>query len=164
LDCGGRVWICKQKRSVKGVHVQRQLDLSGSPDLPLPELLDAQFSLPELVGQMFDCVILPGDAMRPVADGWCRFAEGQLSRLGRVVRPLRVAAETVRAAARAAAGAEADGWSTTSFVATTDTDAGSGSTTDSSESDSTSVADSGFADGSHLAHLLDAQAGELGQP
>ena len=51
-------------------------------------------------------------------------------------------------------------------MATTDTDAGSqvGSTTDSSESDSTSGADSGFADGSHLAHLLDAQAGELGQP
>ena len=115
-----------------------------------------------------DCVILPasGDAMRPVADGWCRFAESQLSRLGRVVRPLRVAAETVRAAARAAAGAdsEADGWSTTSFVATTDIDAGSGSTTDSSESDATSGADSGSADGSHLAHLLDAQAGELGQP
>jgi len=63
-------------------------------------------------------------------------------------------------------GAKADGWSTTSFVATTDTDAGSGSTTDSSESDAASGADSesGFAGGSHFAHLRDAQAGELGQP
>ena len=163
-DAQNPVWHCKQKRRVKGVQHER--DLSGRPDLPLPELPDAQFSLPELVGQMFDSVILPGDAMRPVADGWCRFAEGQLFRLGRVVRPLRVAAETVRAAARAAAGAGADGWSTTSFVPTTDTDAGSGSTADSlTDSDSVSGANSATesAGGSHLEHLLDVQAGELGQ-
>ena len=36
--------------------------------MPLPVLPDVQFSLPELVGQMFDSVILPGDAMRPVAE------------------------------------------------------------------------------------------------
>ena len=56
-------------------------------------------------------------------------------RAGGVVRPLRVAAEIARAAAKAAsaAGPEADGQSTTSFVPSTDSDAGSGSTADSSE-------------------------------
>ena len=104
-------------------------------------LSDAQFSLLKLVGQMLDCNILPGDAMRPVADGWCRFAENKLLRAGQVVRPLRIAAETTRAAARVAAGAVADGQSTTSFVPTTDSDAGSGSAADSSDEDS--VADPG---------------------
>ena len=72
--------------------------------------------------------------LRPLADSWCRFAES-LMRAGRVVRPLRVAAEVARAAARAAAGPGADGQSSTSFVPSTDLDseAGSGSTADSSE-------------------------------
>ena len=55
---------------------------------------------------------------------------------GRSVRPLRVAAETARAAVRAAAANESagDGQSTTSFVPSTDSDAGSGTTlTDVSE-------------------------------
>ena len=106
------------------------------PALPLPVLPDAQFSLPQLVGEMYDCTILPGDAMRPLADAWCRFAESNLLHAGRSVRPLRVAAETARAAVRAAAVNESagDGQSTTSFVPSTDSDAGSGTTlTDVSE-------------------------------
>jgi hypothetical protein len=138
-DVQNPIWFCKPKRQCKGKR--RERDLTGMPELPLPVLSDAQFSLPELVGQMFDCTILPGDAMRPVADGWCRFAENKLLRAGQVVRPLRIAAETTRAAARVAAGAVADGQSTTSFVPTTDSDAGSGSAADSSDEDS--VADPG---------------------
>ena len=56
-------------------------------------------------------------------------------RAGGVVRPLRVAAEIARAAAKAAAWPEADGQSTTSFVPSTDSDAGSGSTADSDSSE-----------------------------
>ena len=131
-DSQSPVWLCKPKRRGKG-GVQRERDLSGMPALPLPVLSDAKFSLPELVGRMFDCTILSSDALRPLADSWCRFAERSLMRAGGVVRPLRVAAEIARAAAKAAAGPEADGQSTTSFVPSTDSDAGSGSTADSSE-------------------------------
>jgi hypothetical protein len=98
----------------------------------LPELPDDQYSLPELVGAMFDSTVLAGDAMRVVADTWCRHALDGLHRAGRVVRPLRHgdAAERARAAARAAAALEegdADERLTTSFVSSTDSDAGSGS-------------------------------------
>jgi hypothetical protein len=43
------------------------------PELPVP---DDQYSLPELVGAMFDSTVLPvaGDAIRVVADTWCRYA------------------------------------------------------------------------------------------
>jgi hypothetical protein len=124
------VWLCKPKRKVKGVQQER--DLSGMPVL-LPVLPDTHYSLPELVGHMYDCTILSGDAMRPVADAWCKFAQSNLFRVGRVVRPLRVAAETARAAVRVASMLEGDGCSTTSFVSSTDSEAGTGSTTDSSE-------------------------------
>ena len=90
--------------------------------------------LPELVGAMFDSTILAGDAIRLVADMWCRHALDGLFCVGRVVRPLRNAAERVRAAARAAAALEegdADERLTTSCGSSTDSDAGSGSTTDS---------------------------------
>ena len=94
--------------------------------------------LPELVrvGVMFDCTVLAGDALRPVADIWCRHALNGLFRVGHVVRPLRDVAERARAAARVAAALE-DGGSvssdqrTTSFVSSSDSDAGSGSTEDS---------------------------------
>ena len=111
-------------------------DLAGMLALPLPVLSDAQFSLPEPVDEMYICTILPGDATQLFADAWCRFAESNLLRAGRSVRPLRVAAETARAAVRAAAANESagDGQSTTSFVPSTDSDAGSGTTlTDVSE-------------------------------
>ena len=102
----------------------------------LPELPDNQYLLPELVGAMFDRTILAGDAIRLVADMWCRHALDGLFCVGRVVRPLRNAAERVRAAARAAAALEegdADERLTTSCGSSTDSDsdAGSGSTTDS---------------------------------
>jgi hypothetical protein len=54
---------------------------------------------------MFDSTVLAGDAIRVVADTcqWCPHALDGLHRAGRVVRPLRDAAERTRAAARAAA-------------------------------------------------------------
>jgi hypothetical protein len=124
-------WLCKSKRRVKGV--QRQRDLTGMPT-ELPELPDDKYSLPELDGAMFDSTVLAGDAIRAVADTWCRHALDGLHRAGRVVRPLRDAAERARAAARTAAALEegdADERLTTSFVSSTDLDAGSGSTADS---------------------------------
>ena len=130
-DAVSPVWLCKPKRRVKGV--QRERDLTGMPT-ELPELPDDQYSLPELVGAMFDSTVLAGDAIRVVADTWCRHALDGLHRAGRVVRPLRDAAERTRAAARAAAALEegdAEERLTTSFVSSTDSDAGSGSTADS---------------------------------
>jgi hypothetical protein len=56
------VWLCKPKRRGKG-GVQRERDLSCMPALPLPALPDAQLSLPELVGRMFDCTVLSSDAL-----------------------------------------------------------------------------------------------------
>lgn len=130
-DVQNPIWLCKPKRRVKGLFPER--DLTGMPLLPLPVLPDSQFSLPELVGLMYDCTILPGDAMRPVADAWCRFAEYTLLRTGRVVRPLRVAVETARATARLVEAVEGDGHSTTSFVSSTDSEAGTSSSADSAE-------------------------------
>jgi hypothetical protein len=58
-----------------------------------------------------------------------------LHRVGRVVRPLRDAAERSRAAARVAAALDGDTEErlTTSFVSSTDSDAGSGSSDSDSE-------------------------------
>jgi hypothetical protein len=81
---------------------------------------------------MYDSVILSGDALRSLEDAWCEYARctSSLPRAGAVVRPLRVAAETARAAARAAGDLDDDvDRSTISFVASTD--GGSGSTADS---------------------------------
>ena len=132
-DAEHPVWLCAPKRRVKGV--QRERNLVGMPaDVPL--LADDQYLLPELVGAMFDCIVLAGDALRPVADIWCRHALNGLFRVGHVVRPLRDVAERARAAARVAAALK-DGGSvssdqrTTSFVSSSDSDAGSGSTEDS---------------------------------
>jgi hypothetical protein len=95
-DCP--VWFCKPKRRVKGVVLG--LDLTGMP-AELPDLPDEQYVLPELVGRLFDSVILSEDALRPYSDEWCTFAIRCLFRMSRVLRPLRVAVETERAAARA---------------------------------------------------------------
>jgi hypothetical protein len=89
---------------------------------------------------MYDSVILSGDALRSEPESlkvdWCEYARRSLLQVAAVVRPLRVAAETARAAAtgRAAGvlnddGVSASDRSTTSFVASTDV--GSGSTADS---------------------------------
>jgi hypothetical protein len=83
-DAVSPVWLCKPKRRVKGV--QRERDLTGMPTV-LPVLPDDQYSLPELVGAMFDSTVLAGDAIRVVADTWCRHALDRLHRAGRVVRP-----------------------------------------------------------------------------
>jgi hypothetical protein len=71
---------------------------------------------------MFDSTVLAGDAIRVVADTWCRQARDGLHRAGRVVSPLRDAAERIRAAAREAAALEegdAEERLTTSFVSST---------------------------------------------
>jgi hypothetical protein len=106
-------------------------DLTGMPAV-LPALSDQQYRLPELVGRMYDSVILTGHALRSLEDAWCEYARRSLLRAGALVHPLRVpvAAGTARAAARAAGDLDDDGdRSTTSFVASTD--GGCGSTADS---------------------------------
>jgi hypothetical protein len=61
--------------------------------LEVPDLPDEQYRLPLLVRHMFDCTILAGNALRPIADQWCRYATNGLLRAGRVVCPLCEAAE-----------------------------------------------------------------------
>ncbi len=95
------IWLCKPKRLTKGVRPER--DLTGmSLEVPT-NLPEEQYRLPFLVGHMFDCSILAGNALRSIADQWCRHAMNGLLRAGRVVWALREAAEKARAAARAAA-------------------------------------------------------------
>jgi hypothetical protein len=79
---------------------------------------------------MYDSVILSGDALRSLEGAWCEYARRSQLQVAAVVRPLRVAAETTRAATRAAGALDDDGdLSTNSFVASTD--GGSGSTANS---------------------------------
>ena len=118
-DTTSPIWLCKPKRLVKGVRPER--DSTGMP-LGVPDLPDEQYRLPLLVGHMFDCTILAGNALRPIADQWCRHAANSLLRAGRVVCPLREAAEKTRAAARALAALEVDGQSTTSSMSSSDSD------------------------------------------
>ena len=70
-----------------------------------PALHALQYSLPLAVGKLFDATVLSSDA-RPLADEWCRRVVGYLRAAGRIVTPLRTAAEErlegARAAARAA--------------------------------------------------------------
>jgi hypothetical protein len=91
---------------MKGVRPER--DLTEMP-LAVPALPEEQSRLPWLVGHMFYCTILAGNALRPIADQRCRHAMNGLLRAGRVVCPHREAAEKARAAARAAAALEG-GW------------------------------------------------------
>ena len=94
-------------------------------DMPLvlPVIPDVQYRLPELVGRLFDATILSRDSLRPLADAWCSVAQNCLLRLGKVVRPLRVAAERKRAmtaqigSSAAAASDSADRRSSTSSSA-----------------------------------------------
>jgi hypothetical protein len=68
-------------------------DLTGVPAvLPVSALSDHLYRLSELVGRMYDSVILTGDALRSLEDAWCEYAHRSLLRAGAVVRPLRVAA------------------------------------------------------------------------
>jgi hypothetical protein len=88
-DAEQPVWLCPPKRKRKGVAPER--DLRGMPTV-VPVLSDAQYSLPEAVGRLFDCTILSRDALRPLADAWCRLSVGNLLRAGAIIRPLRAAA------------------------------------------------------------------------
>jgi hypothetical protein len=91
--------------------------------LEVPNLPEEQYRLPLLVGHMFDCTILAGNALRPIADQWCQHAMNGLMDCfaGRVVCPLREAAEKACAAARAvAAQLEGDGRSTSSSMLSSD--------------------------------------------
>ena len=77
---------------------------SQSPTLPA-----AQYALPLAVGKLFDATVLSSDAMRPLADEWCRRVVACLRAAGKVVTPLRAAAEERRAGAKAAARSSARG-------------------------------------------------------
>ncbi len=100
-------------------------DLTGVP-LEVPNLPEEQYRLPLLVRHMFDCTILVGNDLRPIADQWCLHAMNGLLRACRVVCPLREAAEKSRSAARAAAALlEGDGRSTSSSMSSSDPGAGS---------------------------------------
>ena len=87
------VWLCPMKRKRKGVVPPR--NLHGMPRA-VPTLPDVQYSLPEAVGRLFDSTILSTDALRPLADDWCRLSEGNLLRAGALIRPLREAANVQR--------------------------------------------------------------------
>jgi hypothetical protein len=78
--------------------VMPPLQGSTSPVLPA-----AQYSLPLAMGRVFDATVLSNDALRPLADDWCRFSVRCLRAAGDVVCPLRSAAEANREPARAAA-------------------------------------------------------------
>ena len=66
-DAEHPVWLCPPKRKRRGVVPER--DLRGMPEV-VPVLPDAQYSLPEAVGRLFDCTILSRDALRQLADAW----------------------------------------------------------------------------------------------
>ena len=68
-----------------------------------PTLPPAQYSLPVAVGKLFDATVLSSDALRPLADEWCRRVVDCLRAAGSVVTPLRAAAEERREQAKAAA-------------------------------------------------------------
>jgi hypothetical protein len=104
---------------MKGVRLEH--DLTGIP-LEVPNLPVKQYRLPLLVG---DCTILAGNALGPIAGQWCRHAMNDLLRAGRVVCPVREAAEEARAAARTAAELEGDGRSTSSSMSSSDPGEGS---------------------------------------
>ena len=90
------IWRCNPSRRIRGV-VPRP-DLRGMP-AAVPVLPDAQFSLPEAVGRLYDCTILSSDALRPLADAWCQLSMSNLLRAGSVVSPLRAVADAKRALA-----------------------------------------------------------------
>jgi hypothetical protein len=113
------IWRCDPSRRVKGT-VPRP-DLHGMPTA-IPVLPDAQFLLPEAVGRLYDCTILSSDALRPLADAWCRLAMGNLLRAGSVVCPLRANADVKRAAEGFIDDDDSSVASTSSMVASSDSE------------------------------------------
>lgn len=75
---------------------ESQPDMRDTP-LMLSVISDLQYRLPELLGRLFDGTVLSRDSLHPLASSWCSVAQNCLLRLGKVVRPLRVAAERKRA-------------------------------------------------------------------
>ena len=76
------VWTRKPRRG-------RVYDLSGALEpAAVPVLTDAEAALPVAVGHLFDRTILASDALRSLADLWCRHAKTCLLHIGGVVRPL----------------------------------------------------------------------------
>ena len=67
-----------------------------------PALSAAESSLPLAMGKLFDATVLSSDALRPLADEWCRRVVCSLRAAGSVVTPLRAAAEERREHAKAA--------------------------------------------------------------
>ena len=67
-------------------------NLHGMP-VVVPELPAEQYVLPEALGRLYDCTVLSSDSLRPLADAWCKFATGNLLRVGNAVRPLRAAVD-----------------------------------------------------------------------
>ena len=88
----------------------------------LPVLPDAQFSLPEAVGRLYDCTILSSNALRLLADAWCQLAMGNLLRAGSVVSPLRTIADANRAASTLDDDDASSVASTSSMAASSDSD------------------------------------------
>lgn len=88
------VWLCAPKRKRRGVLPER--NLHGMP-IAVPELPDAEYTLPVAMGRLFDSTILSNSALRPLADAWCKMATVNLLRAGAVVRPLRAAADALAA-------------------------------------------------------------------
>jgi hypothetical protein len=76
-------------------------ELTGMPAV-VPALSDSQYLLLELVSRMYDRVILSGYTLRSLKVAWCEYKRRSLLQIAAVVRLLHVAAETARAAARAA--------------------------------------------------------------
>ena len=73
------------------------------PGSESPVLSPAQYALPLAIGRVLDATVLSNDALRPVADEWCRLAARWLRAAGKVVCPLRTAAELRREPVREAA-------------------------------------------------------------
>ena len=94
-DTDSPIWRCDPKRRVRGVIPQP--NLRGMP-VVVPNLADAQYALPQAVGRLYDSTILSSDALRPLADMWCKFALDKLLSAGGIVRPLRAVADARRAA------------------------------------------------------------------
>jgi hypothetical protein len=73
-----------------------------TPDSASPVLPEAQYALPRALGRLFDVTVLSSDSLRPLADDWCHHTVKELRTAGRVVCPLRTAAEARLSPARAA--------------------------------------------------------------
>jgi hypothetical protein len=101
-DTAAPIWINPKPPTPRFKHVGGTV--TGAPKPPRLPVIDTtvsaeQFQLPLLTGKLFDLTVLPPDACRDLADAWCKLSSSTLCRLGKVVQPLRAAAEAARTAA-----------------------------------------------------------------